>query len=58
MHSYGFCDQPFDLLKDRTILVGAVERLCPNNLPNHKAGINQLSYLALNGTECYLRATG
>ena len=42
-------NQASDLGEDRTLLIGAVKRPAPDNLPTDSPGINQLSYLALSG---------
>jgi hypothetical protein len=58
MHSDSFSHQAFDLGEDRALLIGAVKRPAPDNLPTDKPGINQLSYLALNRSESYIGAAG
>jgi hypothetical protein len=55
MHSDRLRNQAFDFCEHRAFLIGAVERLRPNDLPSDKAGINQLSYLALNRPQRYIR---
>jgi hypothetical protein len=58
MHSDCLGDQIFDLRKDRTLLIGAVERLSPYDLSRNEPSINQLSYLALDRPESYVGIAG